>query len=72
MHAVQVRQERDALRISFPPQVFRHTNAHLRLGVPPGLEYVIKVGSADVVGERRHRPVQDQQRLGRHQRRPGV
>ncbi len=48
LHAVQVRQERDALRISFPPKVFHHTNAHLRLGVPPGLEYVIKVGSADV------------------------
>jgi DUF4097 and DUF4098 domain-containing protein YvlB len=46
--AVQVRQERDALRISFPPKTFRNTNAHLRLGVPPDLEYVIKVGSADV------------------------
>ena len=46
--AVQVRQERDGLRISFPPKTFRHTNAHLRLGVPPGLEYVIKVGAADV------------------------
>ena len=45
---MQVRQERDALRISFPPKVFRNTNAHLRLGVPPDLEYVIKVGSADV------------------------
>ena len=32
--AVQVRQERDALRISFPPKTFRNTNAHLRLGVP--------------------------------------
>ena len=70
-HAVQVRQERDALRISFPPQLFRDTDAHLRLGVPAGLEYVIKAGSADVSVERRHRPVQDQQRLGRHQRRPG-
>jgi DUF4097 and DUF4098 domain-containing protein YvlB len=48
LNAVQVRQERDALRISFPPAVFRKTNAHLRLGVPPGLEYVIKVGSAEV------------------------
>lgn len=48
LNAVQVRQERDALRISFPPRVFRHTNAHLRLGVPAGLEFVIKVGSADV------------------------
>ena len=25
-----------------------HTDAHLRLGAPPGLEYVIKVGSAEV------------------------
>ena len=48
LNSVQVRQERDALRISFPPPVFRTTDAHLRLGVPPGLEYVIKVGSADV------------------------
>jgi DUF4097 and DUF4098 domain-containing protein YvlB len=46
--AVQVRQERDALRISFPAKTFRNTTAHLRLGVPPGLEYVIKVGSADI------------------------
>lgn len=46
--AVQVRQEHDALRISFPPKVFRSTDAHLRLGVPPGLEFVIKVGAADV------------------------
>ena len=45
---MQVRQEHDALRISFPPRMFRNTNAHLRLGVPPDLEYVIKVGSADV------------------------
>ena len=48
LNAVQVRQERDTLRISFPPKTFRNTNAHLRLGVPPDLEYVIKVGSADI------------------------
>ena len=48
LNAVQVRQERDALRISLPAQVFRGTDAHLRLGVPPGLEFVIKVGAADV------------------------
>ncbi|HZA71409.1 MAG TPA: DUF4097 family beta strand repeat-containing protein [Propionibacteriaceae bacterium] len=48
LNAVQVRQERDTLRISFPPKTFRNTNAHLRLGVPPDLEYVMKVGSADV------------------------
>jgi hypothetical protein len=33
--AVQVRQERDWLRISFPTRTFRNTNAHLRLGVRP-------------------------------------
>ena len=48
LNAVQVRQERDWLRISFPTRTFEHTNAHLRLGVPPDLEYVIKVGAADV------------------------
>jgi DUF4097 and DUF4098 domain-containing protein YvlB len=48
LKSVHVRQERDALRISVPPPVFRATDAHLRLGVPPGLEYVIKVGSAEV------------------------
>jgi hypothetical protein len=48
LNAVQVRQERDALRISFPPKVVRNTNAHLRLGVPPGVEFVIKVGAADI------------------------
>ena len=48
LNAVQVRQEREWLRVSFPPRTFRNTNAHLRLGVPPDLEYVIKVGSADV------------------------
>jgi hypothetical protein len=48
LNAVQVRQEHDALRISFPRNMFRHTNAQLRLGVPPDLEYVLKVGSADV------------------------
>ena len=48
VNAVQVRQERDWLRISFPPRTFHNSDAHLRLGVPPNLEYVIKVGSADV------------------------
>jgi DUF4097 and DUF4098 domain-containing protein YvlB len=48
LESVHIRQERDALRISVPPQVFRATDAHLRLGAPPGLEYVIKVGSAEV------------------------
>jgi hypothetical protein len=48
LESVHIRQERDALRISVPPPVFRGTDAHLRLGAPPGLEYVIKVGSAEV------------------------
>lgn len=48
LDSVHVRQERDALRISVPPPVFRATDAHLRLGAPPGLEYVIKAGSAEV------------------------
>jgi pantoate kinase len=48
LNAVQIRQERDWLRISFPSREFRDVSAHLRLGVPPGLEYVMKVGSADV------------------------
>ena len=69
LHAVQVRQERDALRISFPPKVFHNTNAHLRLGVPPGLEYVIKVGSADVSVSADIGRSKNQQRLRRHQRR---
>ena len=60
LDAVQVRQERDALRISFPPELFRNTNAHLRLGVPagPGVRDQGRVGRR--LGERRHRPVADQ------------
>jgi Toastrack DUF4097 len=45
---VQIRNDRDWLRISFPPQFLRHTKAQLRLGVPDGLTYVIKTGSADI------------------------
>ena len=48
LELVHIRQERDALRISVPPALFRAADAHLRLGAPPGLEYVIKVGSAEV------------------------
>ena len=47
LESVHVRQERDALRISVPPPV-RATDTHLRLSAPPGLEYVIKTGSAAV------------------------
>jgi DUF4097 and DUF4098 domain-containing protein YvlB len=45
---VQIRHDHDWLRISFPPQFLRHSKAHLRLGVPDGLTYVIKTGSADI------------------------
>jgi DUF4097 and DUF4098 domain-containing protein YvlB len=45
---VQVRNDHDWLRISFPQQLLRHTKAQLRLGVPDGLTYVIKTGSADI------------------------
>jgi pantoate kinase len=45
---INVRHDREHLRISFPPQFYRNANAHLRLGVPPGLNYVIKAGSADI------------------------
>ena len=45
---IQIRQDRDWLRISCPQQFFRHTKADLRLDVPDGLDYVIKTGSADI------------------------
>ena len=45
---VQIRHDRDWLRISFPQQFLRFTNARLRLGVPDGLTYVIKTGSAGI------------------------
>jgi hypothetical protein len=48
LQSVHIRQERDTLRISVPSPVFRATDAHLRLGAPTSLEYVIKVGSAEV------------------------
>jgi Putative adhesin len=46
--AVQIRQARDALRISLPQGFWRSTTAHLKLLVPPGLAFVIKTGAADV------------------------
>lgn len=48
LERVQIRPDHGWLRISFPQQFVRYTNAHLRLGVPPGLQYVIKTGSADI------------------------
>ncbi len=44
---VEIRHEHDWLRISFP-QFPWHAKAHLRLGVPDGLTFVIKAGSADI------------------------
>jgi Putative adhesin len=48
LERVQIRHDHDWLRISFPQQLLGFTNAHLRLGVPDGLSYVIKTGSADI------------------------
>ena len=45
---VQVRPGQAELRLVFPPELDRGITSHLRLGVPDGLEYAIKVGSADV------------------------
>lgn len=45
---VQIRHDHEWLRISFPQQFLRFANVHLRLGVPDGLTYVIKTGSANV------------------------
>jgi DUF4097 and DUF4098 domain-containing protein YvlB len=45
---VQVRQEQDTLRLSVPTRLIREPAVDLRLRVPAGLEYVIKVGSADI------------------------
>ena len=47
LEQVQIRQDHDWLRISFP-QFPWHAKAHLRLGVPDGLTFVIKTGSADI------------------------
>jgi DUF4097 and DUF4098 domain-containing protein YvlB len=44
---VEIRHERDWLRISFPHFPW-HAKAHLRLAVPDGLTFVIKTGSADI------------------------
>jgi DUF4097 and DUF4098 domain-containing protein YvlB len=48
LEQVQIRHDHDWLRISFPHQFFRSATTDLRLGVPDGLEYVIKTGSADI------------------------
>jgi hypothetical protein len=48
LEQVQIRHDHDWLRISFPQKFLGYTNAHLRLGVPGGLSYVIKTGSAGI------------------------
>jgi DUF4097 and DUF4098 domain-containing protein YvlB len=48
LEQVQIRQDRDWLRISLPHHFVWSTKAQLRLGVPDGLTYVIKTGSADI------------------------
>jgi DUF4097 and DUF4098 domain-containing protein YvlB len=48
LEQAQIRHDHDWLRISFPQQFFRNSKTDLRLGVPDGLEYVIKTGSADI------------------------
>jgi DUF4097 and DUF4098 domain-containing protein YvlB len=48
LDAVQVRQDREHLRITMPPRLLGSTQAHLRLGVPAGLSYNIACGSADI------------------------
>lgn len=45
---VQVRQDQGQLRISCPPMFMRNGSAHLRLGVPAGLSFVVRASSADV------------------------
>ena len=45
---VKVRPAPTGLRLSFPAESDRGASTRLRLGVPDGLEYAIKVGSADV------------------------
>ncbi len=48
LEQVQIRQDQDWLRISMPRRFVWSTKAQLRLGVPDGLAYVIKTGSADI------------------------
>jgi hypothetical protein len=48
LEQVQIRQDQDWLRISLPHRFVWSMKAQLRLGVPDGLAYVIKTGSADI------------------------
>jgi hypothetical protein len=46
--AIQVRQDRDHLRITLPQRLFGPSQAHLRLGVPAGISFNLSTGSADI------------------------
>lgn len=48
LDSIQIRQDRQHLRVTMPSRLFGSSHAHLRLGVPPGLFYNIATGSADV------------------------
>jgi hypothetical protein len=48
LEQVQIRHDHDWLRISLPHHFVWSTKAQLRLGVPDGLTFVIKTGSADI------------------------
>jgi hypothetical protein len=48
LNAVQVRQDRDQLRLTLPQRSFGSPPTHLRLGVPAGLSFNLTTGSADV------------------------
>jgi DUF4097 and DUF4098 domain-containing protein YvlB len=48
LDAIEVRQDHDQLRIEPPTRNWRAMPVHLRLGVPPGLDYVVSSGSADL------------------------
>jgi DUF4097 and DUF4098 domain-containing protein YvlB len=45
---VEIRQDNDQLRIEAPFRGLRRSPVHLRLGVPPGLDYAISTRAADV------------------------
>jgi Putative adhesin len=48
LEQVQVRSPNGGLRLSFPREPHRDAAIHVRLSVPDGLDYAIKVGPADV------------------------
>lgn len=45
---IEIRQDHDQLRIEAPVRGWRSLPVHLRLGVPPGLDYVVSSGGADI------------------------